>query len=232
MTAAAAAGDAELVRLAELDGLPAGDRPGRTGPPSPAKSAAGTRMLHDAEAHDELDDDRRGDGDPRLASRTAGYGSAESLRVNQRREGVPPARHADAGGRSPGSSPGFKGIGAPLLRKRPAVSRSRHLPCQAAHFVRPFGLPACHGKCRVRGSRAIPQRAPPIPPQKYRGGEWAPAQSGCGEYATASCEWLGKGKPYRRVSPSQTPIGVNLRIAEFVSWVSRRGGVRCHSSVV
>ena len=171
MTAAAAAGDAELVRLAELDGLPAGGPPGPDRATIAREVGRGDAQYHDAEAHDELDDDRRGDGDPRLASRTAGYGSAETYALIREGRACRRQRHADAGGRfSAGSSPGFRGIGAPLLRKRPAVSRSRHLPCQAAHFVRPFGLPACHGKCRVRGSRAIPQRAPPIPPPKIPGG--------------------------------------------------------------
>ena len=106
VTAAAADGDAEPVRLLELDCPPAGDRPGRPGAPSPAMvtvmatSAAVMRTLDDAQVVDQLGDDRRGDGDPRLASRTAGDAHAETDALIREGRACRRQRHADAGGRS------------------------------------------------------------------------------------------------------------------------------------
>jgi hypothetical protein len=95
--------------------------PVRRGPPEPAWStivgdwhtddAIGRDDAHscDGQAGDQLDGDRRGDGDPRVAFRAISDNQAETYTLIRKVRACRRQRHADAGGRFQGGSSKARG---------------------------------------------------------------------------------------------------------------------------
>ena len=200
---------------------PAGDRPGRPGTPSPATVTGDvgrvTRTLHDAQAVDQLDDDRRGDGDPRLASRAAGYAQAETYTSIREGRACRRQRHADAGGRSHGGRSTAPGASEPrcFVNDQPSAAPDSAAAGRAASFGRygrarpagdmPTAKSAVHGHGRPGWTpRASCPWASARTPQAIPGGVRASQRQGG---SLRSRSWLGVRRRRERWRGSSPAAG-------------------------